>query len=257
MEGKAEKARGSRLFRWVKRRLLGVGGDGEESEAGYTASFDRGGGISAPDIVGRYGSGDSGPGMEMPIPHDSDRYDFVRDIGSGNFGMARLMTDKQTKRACCGLGSSILSEATRMDDELKPIHTKSMSPLVSNSCSPGLNISDKLVFNLTQLVAMPDDHTFQLVAMPENYIGKTNFLHQSPASPSAAQYPRPSPARKSSAVNASLFASSKPRVSANLTPRASRRRVSSAWTCEIRSEPVASPLRRDPSNATTRSPPTP
>jgi len=29
--------------------------------------------------------------------HDSDRYDFVRDIGSGNFGVARLMRDKQTQ----------------------------------------------------------------------------------------------------------------------------------------------------------------
>ena len=35
--------------------------------------------------------------MDMPIMHDSDRYDFVRDIGSGNFGVARLMRDKQTK----------------------------------------------------------------------------------------------------------------------------------------------------------------
>ncbi|KAK2967534.1 hypothetical protein RJ640_030405 [Escallonia rubra] len=38
-----------------------------------------------------------GPGMDMPIMHDSDRYDFVRDIGAGNFGVARLMRDKQTK----------------------------------------------------------------------------------------------------------------------------------------------------------------
>lgn len=38
-----------------------------------------------------------GPGVDMPIMHDSDRYDFVRDIGSGNFGVARLMTDKHTK----------------------------------------------------------------------------------------------------------------------------------------------------------------
>lgn len=38
-----------------------------------------------------------GPAMYMPIMHDSDRYDFVRDIGSGNFGVARLMTDKVTK----------------------------------------------------------------------------------------------------------------------------------------------------------------
>ncbi|TYH42279.1 hypothetical protein ES332_D11G053600v1 [Gossypium tomentosum] len=38
-----------------------------------------------------------GPGMDMPIMHDSDRYDFVKDIGSGNFGVARLMRDKITK----------------------------------------------------------------------------------------------------------------------------------------------------------------
>ncbi|KAL8117583.1 serine/threonine-protein kinase SAPK10 isoform X1 [Apium graveolens] len=37
------------------------------------------------------------PGMDMPIMHDSDRYDLVKDIGSGNFGIARLMRDKQTK----------------------------------------------------------------------------------------------------------------------------------------------------------------
>ena len=37
-----------------------------------------------------------GPGMDIPIMHDSDRYELVRDIGSGNFGIARLMRDKQT-----------------------------------------------------------------------------------------------------------------------------------------------------------------
>lgn len=37
-----------------------------------------------------------GPGINMPIMHDSDRYDLVRDIGSGSFGVARLMRDKQT-----------------------------------------------------------------------------------------------------------------------------------------------------------------
>ncbi|CAN6449423.1 unnamed protein product [Victoria cruziana] len=35
--------------------------------------------------------------MDMPIMHDSDRYELVRDIGSGNFGIARLMRDKQTQ----------------------------------------------------------------------------------------------------------------------------------------------------------------
>ncbi|XWS41957.1 hypothetical protein CRYUN_Cryun17cG0126900 [Craigia yunnanensis] len=38
-----------------------------------------------------------GPAMDMPIMHDSDRYDFVKDIGSGNFGVARLMRDKVSK----------------------------------------------------------------------------------------------------------------------------------------------------------------
>ncbi|CAM8901026.1 hypothetical protein QQ045_009870 [Rhodiola kirilowii] len=38
-----------------------------------------------------------GPGMDLPIMHDSDRYDLVKDIGSGNFGIARLMRDKLTK----------------------------------------------------------------------------------------------------------------------------------------------------------------
>lgn len=38
-----------------------------------------------------------GPGMDLPIMHDSDRYELVRDIGAGNFGIARLMRDKQSK----------------------------------------------------------------------------------------------------------------------------------------------------------------
>ncbi|KAG2547472.1 hypothetical protein PVAP13_9KG103200 [Panicum virgatum] len=35
-----------------------------------------------------------GPGMDMPIMHDGDRYELVRDIGSGNFGIARLMRNR-------------------------------------------------------------------------------------------------------------------------------------------------------------------
>nr|CAB3466330.1 unnamed protein product [Digitaria exilis] len=34
--------------------------------------------------------------MEMPIMHDGDRYEHVRDIGSGNFGVARLMRNRAT-----------------------------------------------------------------------------------------------------------------------------------------------------------------
>ncbi|KAE8680017.1 Serine/threonine-protein kinase SRK2E [Hibiscus syriacus] len=35
-----------------------------------------------------------GPRMELPIMHESDRYELFKDIGSGNFGVARLMRDK-------------------------------------------------------------------------------------------------------------------------------------------------------------------
>ncbi|KAJ7522826.1 hypothetical protein O6H91_18G028500 [Diphasiastrum complanatum] len=35
--------------------------------------------------------------MDMPGLYDMDRYELVRDIGSGNFGVARLMLDKQTR----------------------------------------------------------------------------------------------------------------------------------------------------------------
>lgn len=38
-----------------------------------------------------------GPGLDLPIMHDSDRYNFVSDIRSGNFGIARLMRDKHTQ----------------------------------------------------------------------------------------------------------------------------------------------------------------
>ncbi|GFS29985.1 protein kinase superfamily protein [Actinidia rufa] len=52
-----------------------------------------------------------GPCMDMPIMHDSDRYDFVRDIGSGNFGVARLM--RETNRAKSSSPSSTSSGAIR------------------------------------------------------------------------------------------------------------------------------------------------
>jgi hypothetical protein len=32
--------------------------------------------------------------MDMPIMHDGDRYELVKDIGSGNFGVARLMRNR-------------------------------------------------------------------------------------------------------------------------------------------------------------------
>lgn len=43
-----------------------------------------------------WASMDRPAGMDMPIMHDSDRYELVKDIGSGNFGVARLMRDRQT-----------------------------------------------------------------------------------------------------------------------------------------------------------------
>ncbi|KAM7253532.1 hypothetical protein ACFE04_021686 [Oxalis oulophora] len=41
-------------------------------------------------------TGGGGSGIDMSILHESDRYELVRDIGSGNFGVAKLMRDKLT-----------------------------------------------------------------------------------------------------------------------------------------------------------------
>ncbi|CAN6563020.1 unnamed protein product [Malus baccata var. baccata] len=57
-----------------------------------------------------------GPAMDMPIMHDSDRYDFVRDIGSGNFGVARLMTDKQTKEL---VAVKYIERGSKIDENVK------------------------------------------------------------------------------------------------------------------------------------------
>eukprot|EP00250_Pteridium_aquilinum_P002663 c12886_g1_i1 orf=407-1489(-) len=38
-----------------------------------------------------------GSSLDIPILHDNDRYEHVKDIGSGNFGVARLMRDKVSK----------------------------------------------------------------------------------------------------------------------------------------------------------------
>ncbi|KAG0574141.1 hypothetical protein KC19_VG237500 [Ceratodon purpureus] len=35
--------------------------------------------------------------LDIPGMHDHDRYELVKDIGSGNFGVARLMRDKMTR----------------------------------------------------------------------------------------------------------------------------------------------------------------
>jgi hypothetical protein len=35
--------------------------------------------------------------LDIPSMHDHDRYELVKDIGSGNFGVARLMRDKVTR----------------------------------------------------------------------------------------------------------------------------------------------------------------
>ncbi|KAI5665899.1 hypothetical protein M9H77_15752 [Catharanthus roseus] len=58
----------------------------------------------------------AGPAMDMPIMHDSDRYDFVRDIGSGNFGVARLMRDKQTKEL---VAVKYIERGDKIDENVK------------------------------------------------------------------------------------------------------------------------------------------
>ncbi|XP_054824623.1 serine/threonine-protein kinase SRK2I-like [Prosopis cineraria] len=57
-----------------------------------------------------------GPAMDMPIMHDSDRYDFVRDIGSGNFGVARLMRDKLTKEL---VAVKYIERGDKIDENVK------------------------------------------------------------------------------------------------------------------------------------------
>ncbi|KAL9253027.1 Serine/threonine-protein kinase SRK2I-like protein [Drosera capensis] len=55
-------------------------------------------------------------GMELPIMHDSDRYDFVRDIGSGNFGVARLMRDKVTREL---VAVKYIERGDKIDDNVR------------------------------------------------------------------------------------------------------------------------------------------
>ncbi|XP_040999218.1 serine/threonine-protein kinase SAPK10-like isoform X1 [Juglans microcarpa x Juglans regia] len=57
-----------------------------------------------------------GLGMDMPIMHDSDRYDFVRDIGSGNFGVARLMRDKHTREL---VAVKYIERGDKIDENVK------------------------------------------------------------------------------------------------------------------------------------------
>ncbi|XLS68979.1 hypothetical protein HN51_020002 [Arachis hypogaea] len=48
--------------------------------------------------------------------HDSDRYELVRDIGSGNFGIARLMQDKQTKEL---VAVKYIERGDKIDEHVK------------------------------------------------------------------------------------------------------------------------------------------
>lgn len=69
------------IFSFVDR------GGGERKQGNFLETeMDRTAGAGAP----------TGTGMDMPIMHNSDRYELVKDIGSGNFGVARLMRDKKT-----------------------------------------------------------------------------------------------------------------------------------------------------------------
>ncbi|CAN4107654.1 unnamed protein product [Withania somnifera] len=57
-----------------------------------------------------------GPGMDVPIMHDSDRYELVRDIGSGNFGVARLMRDRQTNEL---VAVKYIERGEKIDENVK------------------------------------------------------------------------------------------------------------------------------------------
>nr|QSH71609.1 serine/threonine-protein kinase SAPK8-like [Hedychium coronarium] len=57
-----------------------------------------------------------GPAMDLPIMHDRNRYELVRDIGSGNFGIARLMRDKQTKEL---VAVKYIERGEKIDENVK------------------------------------------------------------------------------------------------------------------------------------------
>ncbi|XP_009138252.2 serine/threonine-protein kinase SRK2E isoform X2 [Brassica rapa] len=57
----------------------------------------------------------SGP-MDLPIMHDSDRYELVKDIGSGNFGVARLMRDKQSNEL---VAVKYIERGEKIDENVK------------------------------------------------------------------------------------------------------------------------------------------
>ncbi|KAK4378402.1 hypothetical protein RND71_000264 [Anisodus tanguticus] len=57
-----------------------------------------------------------GPGMDVPIMHDSDRYEFVKDIGFGNFGVARLMRDRQTNEL---VAVKYIERGEKIDENVK------------------------------------------------------------------------------------------------------------------------------------------
>ncbi|THF94886.1 hypothetical protein TEA_021462 [Camellia sinensis var. sinensis] len=77
-----------------------------------------------------------GPGMDMPIMHDSDRYELVRDIGSGNFGVARLMRDKQTGELVA------VKYIERGDKQVCHRDLKLENTLLDGSPAPRLKICD-------------------------------------------------------------------------------------------------------------------
>ncbi|KAG6558235.1 hypothetical protein Mapa_000418 [Marchantia paleacea] len=56
--------------------------------------------------------------MDMPteIQHDTNRYELVRDIGSGNFGVARLMKDKLTREL---VAIKYIERGEKIDENVK------------------------------------------------------------------------------------------------------------------------------------------
>ncbi|CAH8379955.1 unnamed protein product [Eruca vesicaria subsp. sativa] len=62
----------------------------------------------------------SGP-MDLPIMHDSDRYELVKDIGSGNFGVARLMRDKLSNEL---VAVKYIERVSLFDSQVVSFHKK-------------------------------------------------------------------------------------------------------------------------------------
>uniref|UniRef100_A0A0A9CLG0 non-specific serine/threonine protein kinase n=1 Tax=Arundo donax TaxID=35708 RepID=A0A0A9CLG0_ARUDO len=89
--------------------------------------------------------------MEMPIMHDGDRYELVRDIGSGNFGVARLMRNRASGEL---VAVKYIDRGEKVGTPPQPqsLH-KAGGELFERICSAGRFSEDEARFFFQQLIS--------------------------------------------------------------------------------------------------------